>query len=156
MRTGMNCRCSRIPGIMLALLLVVGLAGGKAQLTGGTLTGTITDPQGAAIPGASVKATNTATGVSTTVAANGDGIYHIVNLLPGPYELTVTVSGFATGITKNIALEVGQVQTINFAMAVSSSLQTVEVSADRGSVDLASASLSYQVTGTTMREMPLN
>src|ERR1700722_19260396 len=141
MRTRMNCLCIRISGIMLALLLVVALAGAKAQLTGGTLSGTITDPQGAAIPGASVKATNTATGVGTTVATNQEGIYHIVNLLPGPYELTVTVSGFSTGLRKNIALEVGQVQTINFGLTVSSSFQTVEVLADSATVDLASASL---------------
>jgi hypothetical protein len=152
----MNCLCSRISGIMLGLLLAFALSPADAQLTGGTLTGTITDPQGAAIPGASVKTTNTATGVSTTVATNQEGIYHIVNLLPGPYELEVTVNGFSTGIRKNIVLEVGQTQTINVGLTVSSSLQTVEVLPTSASVDLASASLSYQVTGTTMREMPLN
>jgi Carboxypeptidase regulatory-like domain/TonB-dependent Receptor Plug Domain len=145
-----------VSGAIVGILLALAGLSVHAQLTGGTLTGTATDSSGAAISGAVAKATNTATGVHTIGTTNESGLYHIVNLVPGLYELSLTAPGFRTELKRGIVLEVGQLMTINFGMVVASSNQTVEVTSEAATVDTASASLSYQVSGTTMREMPMN
>src|SRR5262249_53773310 len=68
----------------------------QAQVAGATLSGTITDQQGGAIPNANVSAQNTGTGVATSTLTNSAGAYTLPNLIPGDYELTISVSGFAT------------------------------------------------------------
>ena len=68
-------------------------AGCHAQVSGATLTGTVTDPTGAVIPRAQVSIRNTATDVMTVVQANADGLYAAPNLIPGPYEVTVSSAG---------------------------------------------------------------
>ncbi len=143
-------------GIISVLLLILCSLQARAQLTGGTLTGSVTDPSDAAIVGAAGKATNTATGVSTMAKTNSSGLYQLINLVPGPYELSASMEGFRSGLRRGIVLEVGQVLTANFGLQVAEGSQTVEVISEASSVDVASASTSYEVTGTTMREMPLN
>jgi Carboxypeptidase regulatory-like domain/TonB-dependent Receptor Plug Domain len=147
----------RVQLILLAFcLFAISCVSASAQLTGGTLTGTLSDVSGATIVGATAKATNTATGVSTTAITNQNGLFHIVNLVPGSYELTLSQPGFTTALKKGIALEVGQVLTVNFTLNIASSAETIEVTSAATTVDVASASLSYEVSGTTMREMPMN
>src|SRR6266699_3628011 len=78
-----------------------------AQVSGATVSGTITDPSGAAIAGAKVTITNTATGVARDVTADAAGFYQAPNLLPGPYEVTASASGFSTTKQSNLTLTVG-------------------------------------------------
>src|SRR5581483_8291976 len=79
--------------ITLAILLFVPTAV-FAQAISGDLTGTISDPSGAAIPSANVAATNDATGVKTSVLANASGVYRFSNLPVGRYTLTASAAGF--------------------------------------------------------------
>src|SRR4051812_46227765 len=93
-----QCTASRaISGLltlMLALLLVPGTA--LAQVETGQITGTVTDPQGAVIPGANVTITSTGTGATRSVTTTGDGTYNITNLQPGSYEVKIEGAGFGT------------------------------------------------------------
>ena len=66
-----------------------------AQVSGADLSGTITDPSGAAIAGAKVTITNKATSVTRDVTADAAGFYSAPNLLPGPYEVTASAAGFS-------------------------------------------------------------
>src|SRR6202035_1551825 len=68
----------------------------RAQVAGGTLSGTICPPSGAAVANDQVVIKNSATGVAKTVATNTDGFYSAANLLPGEYEGAVSASGFNT------------------------------------------------------------
>jgi len=68
------------------------------------IRGTVTDPSGAAVPGAEVKATNTQTRVSATVTTKDDGSYEFLSLAPGKYEVIVTKNGFRTSTAHNIIL----------------------------------------------------
>src|SRR5260370_19058166 len=82
----------------IVILCAMGLltpAGVFAQVVGATLTGTVSDPSGAAIPRAMVTITNVATGSGSTVPTNGEGIYSASNLRPGDYEVSVTAPGFS-------------------------------------------------------------
>src|SRR5437868_10530652 len=78
--------------VLLSMLLAIPAS---AQVAGGTITGTVTDPSGAVVPRASVAVKNEATEVSREVTANTDGLYTAPNLLPGTYDLKYTAPGFS-------------------------------------------------------------
>src|ERR1700676_868241 len=83
------------------LLLLLGTSPSlrvNAQVVGGTIQGTITDPNGSAVPEAKVEIENLSTQIVTTAISNADGFYTAPNLLPGDYKITATRSGFATTV----------------------------------------------------------
>ena len=88
-----------------------------AQTTGaGTITGTVTDPNGAVIPAATITVRNANTGVTQALATNGAGIYVAPFLPPGMYEITVVKAGFAKVLRTNLTLQVGQTLTIDIPL----------------------------------------
>ncbi len=127
-----------------------------AQVAGATLSGTVTDSSGAAIPNAQVSIKNTATGVARDVTADSAGFYSVPNLLPGAYDVTFSAKGFAKLVQSNLTLEVGGQRQLNQKMQVGQVTQNVEVTAEAPTVQLTSSVLSAEVTSTTMRELPLN
>jgi hypothetical protein len=128
----------------------------RAQVTGATLTGTVTDASGAVIPNAQISAKNTATSVTRDVTSDAAGFYLIPNLLPGPYEVKVTAGGFSTVVQSNITLAVGAQQQLNFPMKVGQTTQTVQVTEAAPQIELTSSTLSGQIESQTVRELPLN
>src|SRR2546425_4480707 len=101
-------KCTASVSILVILAIaVLSASPACAQVSGATLTGTITDPSGAAIAGAKITITNTATGVTRDVTADSAGFYSAPNLLPGPYEVTAAASGFSTTKQSNLTLTVG-------------------------------------------------
>ena len=131
-------------------------AQGYAQVTGATLSGTITDPSGGVIPNAMVSVRNTATGVTREVTADTAGFYSLPNLLAGSYEVTVTSPGFSTARQSNLTLGVGAEQQLNFSLRVGQTSQTVEVTEVAPQIQLTSSTLTAEVESTTVRELPLN
>jgi outer membrane receptor protein involved in Fe transport len=127
-----------------------------AQVIGATVSGTLTDPGGRVVPDAKVMITNTAQGIVRTVTSNHEGAYVAPNLVPGPYEMQVTATGFRTELKKGIVLTVGEESTINIALKVGSLDQTVVVEDTGTLLDLGNSALSAVVTGETIRELPLN
>jgi outer membrane receptor protein involved in Fe transport len=129
----------------------------KAQVAGGTLSGTITDPSDKSLPQAQVAITNVATGITTTVTTNADGFFIAPNLLPGEYQVTVSANGFSTGTRKGISLTVGTHQVFDLTLQVGSAAKTVvEVTTEAPAVQLASSDISAVVNANTVRELPLN
>jgi hypothetical protein len=140
--------------LILAALFSVPIG---AQVAGGTLSGTITDPSDKLVPQAQVSITNMATGITTTVTTNGDGFYIAPNLLPGEYQVTVSAKGFSTETRKGISLTVGTQQVFNLSLQVGSAGRTVvEVTTEAPAVQLSSSDISAVVNATTVRELPLN
>src|SRR6267154_1509699 len=137
----------------LSLLLSPSL---QAQVAGGTLSGTITDASGAVVPTAEVVIKNSATGITTTVKTNTEGIYTAPNLLPGSYEVAVSAAGFDTEIKKGIVINVGSQPVFNLVLEVGVVVNRVEVSTDAPTVQLTSSEISATVNATTVRELPLN
>ena len=127
-----------------------------AQVVGATLAGTVTDPNGSAVPGAKVTMTNLVQGVERNTTTNQDGEYIAPNLVPGPYRVTVTAAGFATAVREGITLTIGDRPVINVQLAVASVSTTVDVRSNANNLESASAALSSLVDGRTTRELPLN
>jgi hypothetical protein len=90
--------------IGLCLLVSIPL---RAQVAGGTLSGTITDPSGSVVPNAAVEIKNSATGITKTITTSTEGYYTAPNPLPGNYEVAVSAPGFNTEIKKGIVINVG-------------------------------------------------
>src|ERR1019366_10114250 len=89
----------------VALLLGMGTSSRlAAQVVGGTLAGTVTDPSGGAVPNAAVSVKANATGVSTDVTTNADGLYTAPNLTPGVYTVTITAPGFQKSVQNNVTM----------------------------------------------------
>src|SRR5712691_6025204 len=127
-----------------------------AQVSGATLSGTITDPSGAAIAGAKVSIANKATGVNRNVTADAAGLYSAPNLLPGVYDVTASAAGFSTARQSDLTLTVGAQQVLNLPLKVGEVSQTVEVTGAASLVQLGSSTLSAQIESQEILQLPLN
>ncbi|HEX8878404.1 MAG TPA: TonB-dependent receptor [Candidatus Acidoferrum sp.] len=144
-------------GLVLLMIGVVFSVPLGAQVAGGTIYGTITDPSEKSIPEAQVSITNVATGIITTVTTNSDGFFTAPNLIPGEYEITVRAKGFATEARKGITVTVGAQQAFNLTLHVGSAAKmVVEVTTEAPAVQLVSSEISAVVNANTVRELPLN
>ena len=140
-----------------ALLLAVLVSSPvSAQVAGGTLSGTITDPSGAGIPQAQITIKNLATGVERSLTTNTDGFYTVPNLLPGEYQVTISAKGFNTEVKPGITINVGALQVFDLALQIGTVTHRVEVTAEAPAIQLASSDISATVNATTVRELPLN
>src|SRR4029077_15092789 len=104
---------------------------------------------------AKVSARNTATGVSTDATTNAAGLFNIVNLVPGDYDVNVSAPGFSTVVTK-LTLTVGATQALNPSLTVGQVTQEVQVTGVAPIVETTNATLSGEVVGQQIIELPLN
>jgi len=145
-----------VSAFVILAVAILSTSPAYAQVSGATLSGTITDPSGAAIAGAMVTITNKATGVTRAVPADAAGFYSVPNLLPGSYEVTAGSSGFSTAKQSDLTLNVGAEQVLNMSLKIGEASQTVLVAETAPQVQLSSSTLSSEVDSTTVRELPLN
>ena len=138
--------------------LLVFLSGGitLAQVTTGTISGTVKDSTGAVLPGAKVVVLNEETGISRTAESDASGHYSVLSLSLGNYRVTATHEGFQTEVRTGIVLTVGREAVVDLALAVGAVTQTVEVKAEAPLVESTTASLGSLVDDRTIRELPLN
>jgi hypothetical protein len=144
--------------VLFAWILVFCLAVAhpiRAQVSGATLTGAITDAQGGAVAGAKISVKNLGTGIVSETTSNDVGAYNVPNLVPADYEVSVSVAGFNT-TTSKVTLTVGAKQEMNIKLTVGQVTQTVEVQGAAVQIDLASSTISGDVNGSQVRELPLN
>src|ERR1700682_4285378 len=103
--------------IVFALLLVIGAAGlSHAQVLYGTLTGNVTDPSGALVPGAKVTALNTGTGVARETATDNRGSYQFTNLQLGTYKVTVHAASFQAVAEDKVQVSINEVRRVDFSL----------------------------------------
>ncbi|MFN7929927.1 MAG: carboxypeptidase regulatory-like domain-containing protein [Blastocatellia bacterium] len=122
----------------------------------GTITGTITDSTGAAVPGATVTITNIATNAPSSAITNAEGIYVIPQLPPGTYKVRVEKAGFKISEIGQLPLAAGNTATANLAMTVGAVSETVEVAAAlNAQVQTENAKASSQVAAKQIDQLPL-
>ena len=142
--------------LVLFLLALSPVSHIRAQVAGGTLSGTVTDPSGSAVPNATIAIKATATGVTRNLTTDAAGVYSAPNLLPGAYDVTATAAGFATVIQSGVTMTVGAQQTLDIRLQVGQVSQTLEVAAQAPQIQLTSSSITATVNDTVVRELPLN
>ena len=145
--------------ILMPVFLTLGIllaTHAYAQISGATLSGTVTDPSGGVVPQATILLKNIATSIQRANTTNSAGFYVSPNILPGTYEVRAEAKGFSSEVQTNIKLTVGEQQVLNFSLQVGQMTQTVEVNTEAPAVELASSTISAVVNSNTVRELPLN
>jgi hypothetical protein len=121
----------------------------------GTITGNVSDPNGASIPGATVIVKNIETNVATTVKTNDDGSFTVPLLLPGKYSVSATGEGFKTSIRENVELKVDDRLTLDFTLEIGTQAE-VNVVADTELVERGSVTTGTVITERQITELPLS
>lgn len=137
--------------LVIALLMAPSLV--AQSLVSGDLTGTITDPSGAVVPGATVTLKNSANGQTHTTTSNSRGAYRFALVPPGSYVVSATAQGFSKAET-TAQINVGLATVADVKLAVGSSSQTVEVTAAAPLVQADSAELSTNFNQNMVDNMP--
>ena len=143
-------------GWRLMALALVGASLVFGQQSSGTITGTVTDPQGAVVPGAQIVARNTATNAAFSATTNESGFYTAPGLPVGEYEISAESEGFKKTLRTGVTLQVNESAQVNLTLEVGTVAETVEVRADAALVDTAGATLGEVIERKRVADLPIN
>src|SRR5882757_2838482 len=127
----------------------------QAQFDVGSLVGTIRDQSGAAVAGASITATNTATNIETSATSNGNGDYEIPSLHVGVYTISAKATNYAEAVAQNIAVSIGSRQRIDLELKVGETQSSVEVSDVALQLETDSSQRGQTITQYQTAALPL-
>jgi len=127
-----------------------------AQRFSGSITGVVTDPQGAVVPGAEVTVTNQATGASQNATSTTSGVYSLPSIDPGTYTVRVKSSNFKEFVAKNVTVNVSSATTVNAALQLGNMNEEVTVEGSAIQVETSTGAVGNVINGTEVRELPLN
>src|SRR5437667_9863367 len=148
---------ARILLIGLAIFTFVSAAMSQAQSSAADLQGVVHDPNGAVVTNATVTARNTATNVSREATTNDDGFYKIVNVAPGTYEITVSVSGYKTAVIQAVHLTVGQTANQDISLEVGDVTARLTVTtAAPNVVETTNTAVSSTIDRQRIENLPIN
>jgi hypothetical protein len=143
--------------IVAALAACLGLAAAAhAQVTTGTVVGTVRDPQGAAVTGATVTLTDQGKGTSHTAVTDAQGSYIAPFLIPGTYDVAVEVAGFRKYVHRGVVLQVNQRARVDVALEMGGLQEATEVVALAPLTRPDSAEVGEVIEERAVRELPLN
>ncbi len=140
----------------LSTLVLAGLSvlAALAQVTTGRIEGTVSDPQGAAVPGATVKVVNSATGQTLATTADEKGIWVFPSMPTSTYTITVNHPGFKTVTIENVKVDAGVPATVNARLEIGSLAETVEVQGGAEVLQTQTATLTSTLVGRQLHELP--
>src|SRR5258708_34791646 len=146
---------------LLSLLLSLGVLFStcmfvQGQSTYGSITGSVTDPSGAAITDARVTLTNLGTSEKRTQPTGADGLYSFVNLIPGNYRVEAEKPGFKRVTQEPVVVQVQQSSKIDLALPIGQATETVEVTSETPLLQSETSSLGQVVEQRKANELPLN
>jgi hypothetical protein len=145
-------------GLPLRIIVpvLIGCASAFAQIDTGAIVGSILDPSGAAIPKATVTATNTATHEVLTTVTNSSGQYQFTGLRVGEYSVKATAPGFGPQVVNNVQIDVQSRPSIDFALKIGDATQTVQVESAAPLLNTQTADVGGVVQQQQIRDLPLN
>ncbi len=143
-------------GVMTVLSIAGGVAFGQAvSVNGGSIQGSITDPSGGVLPGATIVIKGADTGFTKTLKTDSAGFYSIGPLNPGPYTIGVTLNGFQS-LNVQTVVKTGTATSGNYKLTVGSSTETVQVNAGQLQVNTDQAGVSDVITREQIESLPIN
>lgn len=152
-----ECACFRslLTAVVLGVCLIIAAPQGWAQSTGGRIRGTVTDPSGGAVAGATVTLINEATNTTREAKTSATGEYLFLEVPVGSYEIDVTGPGFKKYERKGIVLVLNEIASVDITLQVGGSQETVEVTGAPPVIDTTTTQLGAVMTDTSVRELPL-
>ena len=149
---------SKVRIVLMMAFFVLSSVTAFAQTPTGNINGHVTDPNGAALAGATVKITERATNREITIQTNNEGFYEARNLPPGNYTVRVEQTGFSAASVENVVVQTGQVATTDLALAVGNISDTVTVQGTEASlaVDTTRHTIDGVVNAEKIQQLPLN
>ncbi|MEA3005439.1 MAG: hypothetical protein QOI94_708, partial [Acidobacteriaceae bacterium] len=127
-----------------------------AQVTTGSLLGTVRDASGAVIPGATVTVTDTGKGTTSVKQTDTAGNYSVPYLLPGTYNVAVEMKGFKRSVANNVVVDIDQKANLDFTLETGGASETVEVTSAPPLIRLDSSELGEVVGKREVQNLPLN
>jgi len=150
------CCRSILPSVVFLLVLAFSVSHSMAQSTGGRIRGTVSDPSGGAVAGASVTLINEATHAVREAQTGANGEYLFLEVPVGTYEIDTTSSGFKKYARKGIPLNLNEVVSVDIALQIGGSTDVVEVTGAPPVVDTTSTQLGAIVNDRSSTQLPLN
>lgn len=141
---------------LVSLLTFVSLASVSAQTTYATITGSVRDPSGAAVPDAKITAINAETAVATTTTSNKEGVYTVAQLREGPYVVTVQADGFSEAVATDVILVARDIRRLDISLVVGAFEAKVDVVGGATLIEAETPRISDTRTAEQLKTLPLN
>jgi hypothetical protein len=142
--------------VLLATIVLFVASPALAQFETATVLGTVRDSSNAVVPDATVKLTNTSTGVTATKTTNAEGNFEFVTVSAGQYLLTVEKNGFSMTVVDNVNVQVGARMRVDAAVSVGQITERVQVEASAPLIETDTSARGQIITGDQTRALPLN
>jgi Carboxypeptidase regulatory-like domain len=140
--------------IVLTICLIAATA--SAQILYGSLVGTVKDAQGATVPGATVTVTNKDTGLTLDTTTNSEGAYSFTNVLPGNYDVKISLTGFREFVRSNVPVSISNISRVDVTLEVGTLSETVTVASEAQLLQTDKADVHTEIKSTELVAMPLN
>ncbi|HJZ72055.1 MAG TPA: carboxypeptidase-like regulatory domain-containing protein, partial [Vicinamibacterales bacterium] len=145
--------------LVVSFVLLAGVATvpvAAAQILYGTIVGVVRDSSGAVVPGVTVTIVNKDTNLTREATTNADGAYSVINLLPGPYEVKFTLSGFRDTARNNVPVTIGEISRVDIAMEIGTVSESVLVVGESPLLQTDKADVHTSLKSEDLTNMPLN
>jgi hypothetical protein len=153
----MRCSALRLLVASCVALLICSMAStASAQVLYGSVVGSVKDAQGGAVPGASVTITNKDTGLTLDTTSNAEGNYSFTNVLPGPYDVKVSLQGFREFVRSNVPVTISNISRVDVTLEVGTLSETVTVASEAQLLQTDKADVHTEIKSTELVSMPLN
>ena len=153
-------RCRSIAGAFTTLLTVAGLAlvsvPAHAQILYGSITGVVKDAQGATVPGATVTAVNKETNLTRDTVTNAEGVYTLTNVLPGPYDVKISLPGFKEAVRTTVPVTIGQISRVDMTLEIGALTESITVASEAQLLQTDKADVHTELKSGEITSMPLN
>lgn len=140
--------------VLFVVLISLGVGAASAQFLSG-IQGTVTDPTGAAIPGATVTITNTQLGVTSRATTNSSGYFHFSSIAAATYNIRIVKKGFQAWRQDGLVVAVGETRSLSPTLKLGQVSQQVTVSATAAAVNVSSPTTQATISNRTVRSVPL-
>jgi hypothetical protein len=152
-------QAQRVIRFVLAAFLAVGVTATQrthAQVLYGSITGLVQDSSGATLPGATVRVVHQASNLTRETVTNQQGLYHLVNLPPGSYTLTISLSGFREYVAEGLPVSVNQISRADAVLNIGQLSETVTVAAEASLLQTDKGSITAELKSTEITNLPLS